>query len=48
MAALLSLLTNKIGRKKGVVSFTSAELIQMVLKTLKSKRVKNERGRSCS
>jgi len=41
MAALLSLLINKHGQK-------SVELIQVVLKTLKSKRGKNERGRRCS
>jgi len=30
-------------RKKGIVPFRSVELIQVVLKTLKSKRGKNER-----
>jgi len=33
MAALLSLLINKHGQKKGIVPFTSVELIQVVLKT---------------
>jgi len=33
-------------RKKGIVTFTRVELMQVALKTLKSKRGKNER--SCS
>jgi len=39
-------LTNKQIWTKGVSS--SAELIQVVLKDVKSKRGKNERGRNCS
>ena len=35
-------------RRKGIVTFTSVERMQMVLKTLNNKRGKNERGRSCS
>jgi len=34
MAALLSLLLNKHGHKKGIVPFTSVELIQVVLKNI--------------
>jgi len=40
----LSLLMNKHGQKKEIVPFTSVQLIHVVLKTLKSKRGKNERG----
>ena len=32
MAAILSLLKNKHGQKKGIVPFTSVELMQVVLK----------------
>jgi len=32
MATVLSLLINKYGQKKGIVPFTSLELIQVVLK----------------
>jgi len=48
MAALLSLLIDKHGQKRGIVPFASVELIQVVLKTIKIKRGKNGRGRNCS
>jgi len=35
-------------RRKGIVTFTSVELIQVIPKSTESKRGKNERGRSCS
>ena len=34
--------------RKGIVILTSVELIEVVLKDVKNKRGKNERGRSCS
>jgi len=43
----LSLLINKLGQK-GDRHLISAELIQVVITDVKSKRGKNERGRSCS
>jgi len=36
MAVLLSLLINKRGQKKGIVPFTSVELIHVVLKNIKT------------
>jgi len=44
MAALLSLLINKHGQKKGVVPFTSVELIQVVLKNIKNQKRQKMRG----
>jgi len=35
-------------RKNGIVPFTNVELLQVVLKALKSKWGKNKRGRSCN
>jgi len=35
-------------RKKRIVPFTSVKLIQVVLKNIRSRKIKNERGKSCS
>jgi len=43
MVTLLSLLINKHEQKKGIVPFASVGLIQVVIKTLKSRIGKNER-----
>jgi len=48
VAALLSLLINKHVQKKGDRHLPSVELIQVVLKDVKSKRSKTERERSSS
>jgi len=40
MTALLSLSINKHGQKKGIIPFTSVELIQVVLKKTKKQKRK--------
>ena len=47
MAALLSLLIDKHGQKKGV-TYTRVELFEMVLKNVKQQKRQIERGESCS